>query len=83
MDKSSAAKDCWCEIVNGKRHLANGCPKHDPVGSAATVPLVVTEALLLADRIEKGYPEHWLREESQDALVQLARFVREELKLDV
>ncbi len=30
---------CWCEIVNGKRLLANGCPKHDPkTASAASGP---------------------------------------------
>jgi len=26
---TSAAQDCWCEIVNGRRHHADGCPKHD------------------------------------------------------
>ena len=50
--------------------------------AASPLPPVVVEALRLADRIERGYPEVWLREESQDALVQLARFVREELKLN-
>ena len=58
-----------------------GMTLDEPV-AVAKPPLVVVEALRLADRIEKGYPEVWLREESQDALVQLARFVREELKLD-
>lgn len=31
---------CWCEVVNGKRHLANGCPKHDP---APATPFVSVE----------------------------------------
>lgn len=25
---------CWCEIVNGKRHVADGCPTHDPVAAS-------------------------------------------------
>ena len=27
----AAIPRCWCEIVNGQRLLANGCPRHDPV----------------------------------------------------
>ena len=31
---------CWCEMVNGRRHVADGCPTHDVrrLGSPAGTP---------------------------------------------
>lgn len=43
---------------------------------SGSLPLSIEEALRLADRIETTYPHYLEREEAQDALVQLARFVR-------
>lgn len=41
------------------------------------MPYVVVEAMRLAERTEEKYPAAMLRDEAQDALVQLARYVRE------
>ena len=33
MKARDAAPRCWCEIVNGRRHIADGCPTHDAATS--------------------------------------------------